>query len=1134
MARRERPLDVADEALGSFAAGLRKLRQDAGSPPLRELAKRAHYSIATLSTAAGGRKLPSLDVTLAYVRACGGDAQAWEQRWRALVADLTDQRDDVAPLDTSASPRPPYVGLSPFQPEDAEWFFGRERFVEQLMDLLSRRRFVVVFGASGVGKSSVLRAGLLPRWRAENGDCSFVLCTPGQRPVAELATHLARQPDEGELLIVVDQFEELFTLCRDDAERGRFVDMLVTVAEAPDSRCRIVLGVRADFYAHCTAYPRLLELLTDAQVAVGSMTTDELRRCIVQPAVRASCTLEGALLAELVTHASGNAGGLPMLSHALLETWRRRRGNTLTLAGFQAAGGIEGALAHTAESAYTSLTPAQQHLARELFLRLTALGEGTEDTKRRVNRAELPPDAKDVLDVLAEARLISLAQTTVEIAHEALIRAWPRLRRWLAEDRDGLRTHRQLTEATQDWVELEQDPGALYRGARLAVAHEWASRSDRRSELNSTERAFLDASVALRETEQRAATRRSRQLRYLALGLAVLLIAAMVTSVVAIQQRQDAVRTRELAVSRQLGTQALVLADSDPITARLLAVQAFRIAPTMEARSALLSMSAHQEFQGEIAAHSGAASEVAFAPDGHTLISVGRDKTVALWDTTTRRRMAALSAHDTWLKAMALSHDGTTLATGGDDQRLVLWDFPSRTPIASLVGHTGVIRELAISPDGHTLATAGGNRTLILWDVVTRTRLATLTGHTGDQIKALGFSADGRTLASAGDDKSILLWDMPSRTVRARLLGHQTMIYSLAFSPTGTLLASASEDGRILLWDTAKPPMSRQLGDGVNDVAFTSDGHTLATANANQATLWDVDTRVPRAVLNHDADATVNAIAFSPDGHTLAAVTESANTLTLWNVSAPSAPTEVDTFPSPLLDVAYGPDGHTLAIAGYDKTITLWNSTYHSRAATIDAGGVVNGLTFSPDGRTLAAADDDNQVVTLWNVATLARKSVLSGHTSWVRTAVFSPDGRTLASDGADQTVILWDVATGTQLARLTNHTDAYHTGVAFSPDGTTLALTSANHTVLLWNTQQHTPIARLTGHLDQIRAVAFSPDGRTLATGGADQTINLWDLDAEHAAQRICAVVARNFTPEEWAQNIPELPYRETCPGNG
>ncbi|MFI6511878.1 WD40 repeat domain-containing protein [Streptosporangium sp. NPDC050855] len=1230
------------------------MRQNAGNPGYRNLARRAHYSAGTLAQAARGEKLPSLAVTLAYVRACGGDTAEWETRWRRIAEEV---RASPADAGDDEGGETPYLGLAAFQEEDAERFHGREGIVDELIARLARQRFLAVFGASGVGKSSLLRAGLIPRARAcesaDGGGWRPVLMTPGAHPLREYATRLAtangtspdelyaallddpsclpgmlgrvspRQPVGGTLLLVIDQFEEVFTLCHDTRERGRFIAALSAHAGRADDRTRVVLGVRADFYAHCADHPVLAAALTDAQMLIAPMATEELRQAVTQPARDAGCTVEGALLAAIIADTAGRPGSLPLLSHALVETWHRRRGNTLTLAGYRAAGGIHGALVKTAETLYATLTPAQRSCARNLLIRLTALGEGTGDTARRITRGELDadnPDTRAVLDLFAEARLITLGDDTVEIAHETLIRAWPRLRQWLTADREGLRVHRQLTEAARTWEALDHDPGALYRGARLAIAREWVTHDGRRDTLNRVERVFLDTSIRSEDAERTRIVRRGRQLRRLALGLAFLLLATTGTGVVAVRQWHDAEHAHQVALSRQLAAQTLTLADSEPGTAMLLAAEAFASAPTAEARGALLSISSSQAHSGVLTGHTGAVSQVLFAPDGHRLFSVGRDRTVALWDVRRGARLATLPGHDTWLKAAALSPDGGVLATGGDDGRLVLWDATGRARVATLTGHTGPIREIAFSHDGRTVATASDDRTVILWDAVRHTRLTTLTGHTakvrgvafspdgrtlatagddklvilwdrerrvrlatltghsetasavafspdgrtlatagGDttvilwevaprtrvatlthrrpgQVIALRFSPDGRTLATSGHDPAILLWDVERRVLRGRLTGHHNNVYTLDFNPRTSMLASAGEDGTIILWDTARASLAGHAAE-VNDVAFSPDGRLLATASADRIMVWRTGDRTLHTV--HTAGfPRVNALAFSPDGRilaTAAGVIEPSSgkpegTVTLWTLGRKTS-TRLAGHAGAVLDVAFSPDGRVLATASADRTVMLWDVARRTRLATLTGHDLpVNGVAFSPDGRVLATAGHDPAVM-LWNVAT--RKPLaapLSGHTGWVRTVAFSPDGRVLATAGADRTVMLWDVARRTRLATLTGHADAITTGVAFSPDGRTLAFADGDHTVTLWDIRHGVHTARLTGHTQPIHSIAFSPDGRSLATAGADHNVSLWSTDPGQAVTRVCRILARDLTAEEWQRYVPGMPYRRTC----
>ncbi|MEV5341186.1 XRE family transcriptional regulator [Streptomyces sp. NPDC052676] len=866
MPRGERPLDADGGPLVEFAAGLRKVREQAGSPTYRELARRAHYSIATLSAAAAGRQLPTLAVTLAYVRACGGDVREWEAIWRRTAAEC-GAGSSGAPhpeRDAEQAARAPYVGLASFQRADADVFFGRENLTERLVEHLREKRFLVLFGASGSGKSSVLRAGVLPAFPETPSlvltlgphpleECAIQLAARAHLTAGSLRAELAADPHTlhrvarqilaasaepaDEFLIVVDQFEEVFTVCRDPHEREAFVAALLHAARTPGSRCRVALAVRSDFYTHCTRLPDLVDTLAEAHVPVGPMTTDELRAAIVRPAARAGLTVEGALLATLTADAHGRPGALPLLSHALLETWHRRRGSALTLAGFQAAGGLEGALAQTAEAFYAGLSETQQHLTRRLLTRLVALGEGTEDTKRRVARRELDDTADTVLvlEQATRARLLTVDRDHVELTHEALIRCWPRLGRWLAEDRDQLRLHRALTEATAVWESLGRDPDTLYRGVRLAAVKDLP-----RDALTTRERAFLDASETAEKEEAQRVRRRVRRLRRLVVALVALLACAATAVGLAVRSQQIVTAQRNQALALKAVGTAAALRTRDRSLAVQLALAAHRLEPNQATRNGLLSVLPHtldRHVHG-----------LALTPDGRTMATARDDGRIDLWDLADPRRPVRLGSvpnpQDSTF-TLAFVPGGDILAGVGRDHELRLWDvtdprrprLTARTP----TGHTAYVFSLAVSPDGRTAATGAYDHTVRLWHISDPARprlLKRLTGHTLN-VKPVAFSPDGTTLASGSDDRTVRLWDVTdprhAHTV-AVLEGHRDFVDALAFSRDGRSLLSGSDDHTARLWDVSDPrrprPQARLVGHTgmVTTVAFARDNRTAITS----------------------------------------------------------------------------------------------------------------------------------------------------------------------------------------------------------------------------------------------------------------------------------------------------------------
>ncbi|WP_329440272.1 helix-turn-helix domain-containing protein [Streptomyces canus] len=1145
--RREVPVDPAAGPVQRFAFELRKLRLEADGITYRSLAQRAGYSVTTLSQAAAGEQLPTLPVVLAYARACGADLAEWEARWKAAVEESAHDgtRDDAGGL-------APYRGLARFETGDSDLFFGREQLTADLVDLLRRRRFAAVFGPSGSGKSSLLRAGLIPVLRHVQRPgprpAAIRILTPGERPARSHAPLLTPAiPRDGDAaadtFVIVDQFEEVFTLCHDAAERARFIDLLLT-ARQPESRLRVLLAVRGDFYGRCAEHRELADALRDANLLTGAMSRTELRDAVVKPATAAGLTVERALTTRLVEEIADAPGGLPLLSHALLETWRRRRGKTLTMAGYEAAGCLDGAIAKTAEKVYGRFTEDQAAAARRVLLRMVAPGDGTPDTRRPVERAELG-DTGRVVEALTGARLLTLDGDTVEIAHEALLTAWPRLRGWIEEDRERLRVHRNLTEAAHAWQELGREEGALYRGSRLAAAQEYFGGAAR-EDLTDLERAYLDAG---RDHEQKG----RRRSRLVLTAVTAALCLALVAAGLAVGQWRSAVTAQHLAQSRQLAAQSGALLDSDPDLAALLAVHAYRTSPTREATAALYAAAA-LPLRKRLVGGTEPVDSIALSPDGHTVADQTRDGKVRIWDLPGGRLRRTFTGYDSG-EVAAFSPDGGTLAVAfgrGADGMIGLLDPVTGRKLRTITVPDDAVRGIAFSPDGRTVAAASVT-TVRMWDVATGRKRR---GFTGLYPQAVAFGPDGRTVAAAGLDGLVRVWDVATgrtRTVGGDRIDGRAVAFSpdgrsyavartdgsvqlrevatgivrhtlkdvpvgmntLAFAPDGRTIAVPSLDDTVRVWDTASGAARTTVtaghhGRGVMKVALTADGRTLVTSSNR-----DPDVRVhrlpadpPQTTLPGPAGTSIDDMVFSRDGHAVATVRQGPpgiGAVQLWDAGTgdreaslaldkDSAPgRKQPTFPvSRLAAVGFDPTGRALAARSVKKGAIEVRDVATGRLRLSRALGAGGTAVFSPDGTQLAVVGRQG-AVHLLNLSTGVRHTAAQPGSRWM---AFTPDGRTFAAVGneadGDQ-VRLFDAATGRSQGTIKLSTQ-FLSAFTFSPDGRTLATVSGSRgSVTMWNAR--------TGRLQDsfsvggvVASLAFSPDARTLAVSGA-RGVQLWDL---------------------------------------
>ncbi|MFF5553938.1 WD40 repeat domain-containing protein [Streptomyces olivaceoviridis] len=1138
--RREVPVDPGAGPVQRFAFELRKLRAEAGGVTYRVLADRAGYSITTLSQAAGGERLPTLAVVLAYAAACGGEAAEWEARWKQAV-------DEVAVLgrtEDGQSAEPPYKGLVRFETGDSDRFFGRDRLTADLLDLLLRQRFAAVFGPSGSGKSSLLRAGLIPALQRTQmldlGLAALCILTPGPHPARTHAWVLdpdATRPGTpgADTFVIVDQFEEVFTLCHDPAERTRFLDLLLT-ARQPESRLRVLIAVRADFYGRCAEHHGLADALRDANLLVGPMTPAELRDAIVKPATAAGLTVERALTSRLVEEVAHAPGGLPLLSHVLMETWRRRRGKTMTLASYQAAGGIEGAVAKTAEDTYRQFTEAQAAAARRILLRLVAPGDGTPDTRRPTHQDELEvsrgqeneqeSETGHVLRAFTRSRLLTLDGSTVELAHEALLTAWPRLRGWIEQDRERLRVHRELTDAAHAWEELGRDPGALYRGNRMTTAQEHFSGGPA-ADLTDLEHTFLTASLTAHDQEVHAATRVSRRLRLLTASLSILLALAVTAGLTAWQQSRSHERERLRAEARRIAEVADGMRFEDPHTAMLLSLASWKIADLPETRSALLA-AAWQKEQDAFAVPDDDPTAGRFLDlDGRTVISVGEHQ-VTQWDLATRRKVASYQGlgryADDYPEVSVESR--VAVLNGSDGVRL--WDLRAGGPISH-----PVFRNMTgqMNSSGRTVIVYGMDRSMQLREIRSGRLLAKRRAGALTDGPFIGkVSADDRLLAVCRSVSARLeIYDLHDQKdlTAAKLSGAQLPCRKLRFVFTRDNRALLTlTDTKVQIWDINSGRLRHGIKHpGIAEAVLSPNGKFLATADDSAILVWRLAAPSSPVFRYALVGETAASLRWAPGGRVLrylAGVTGA--TVRSLDVEPTVDPTWTS---RPVSHASFSADGRILT------TVKPLSGTIRARLhdlrkgrnlATADLpcpgtseqqqvhGQCTGLLALAPDGRSYAVGATDKGRQTTVTVAGRERSTTLtiSGagrNTKPVADIELSPDGRLLYVPQAIEDQIVTDA----QLIPDSQWTEIWSVGqrrrtrilrgvggdvIALRPDGKLLA-TSSGQLVDLPSGR----VTRRTLAQDTIHSLAFSSNGDYLAVGDASGRVTVWD---RHARQRL------------------------------
>jgi WD40 repeat protein/DNA-binding SARP family transcriptional activator len=1079
----------------------------------------------------------------------------------ALVAALAGEAVELA-----AELSNPYKGLRAFEESDAADFFGRDGLVEEILARLAlddlRGRLVLVVGGSGSGKSSVVRAGLLPRVRRGEvlgSERWFVTAMlPGASPFKELAECLRRVavveadgladeltygeggidgalrrlvPDRGQLLLVIDQFEELFTLASEGEQRA-FLDGLIHAVSAADSRLRVVATLRADFYGRPLRFHRFGSVVRDATVTVAAMSAAELEAAVVGPAERVGARVEPGLVAELVAAVVDEPAALPSLQYTLYELAERSPDRCLTLAAYRELGGVDAAIAARAEHLYRSLDDDERDAVRRLFERLVVVNAEGEPTRRRAPRSELAKlvagqSVDDAVEAWAQARLLTLdrhpttREPTVEVAHEALLREWPRLRGWIEDDREAIVAIGQLRDAATTWAELDRDPGALYRGARLEVTLEATeARSDT---LPAREREFLDASREERDRDQRREAERierqaraNRRLRIQLAAIAVALVVALVVGFVAVDQRGRANEEALVAEARELAAAATANLEVDPERSVLLALEA--VERTRSADGSVLPEAEEALHRAVTASRvvlsvPGVGGYVDWSPDGTIFVTEGPEDTglVDIRDAQTGTSVRSFHGHDVDVNDVAFSHDGSMLGTAGDDGAARVWDPTTGEELWSLEGAPDdEVWGPSFSPDGSLLAASwlleGVTRVMDLTTGRTVREIAVVDGPGGTS-----FRPDGKQIAIASFDQPLaVVVDASSGTEVFTLAGHKASLSDVAWSPDGRWIATSSFDGSTRIWDADGGTSRFTLfghGASVEDLAWSPGSDRLVTGSSDgTAKVWRITEGGPLELGSLSAQDTrsgVHGVAFSPDGDRVMTGDVAITAVKVWDVSItgdaewanlPAVPS----FPG---SAAFTPDGRRLVTSTVDGSVTVWDpETWETL------------LTFGP--RSPAAQPSGPDV--------FAIDRVLGGPSGADVLAIdVSSDGELIATASADGLAKVWDAASGDEM--FTVPSGSLVTDVAWSPDGDVLATASVEGdaglvTIVDRSGEQVAPLREESGVA--FGSVRFSPDGRLLVTsrvsaGRQDPSVpevRIWDWERGEVVRTIDAPAGRAF----------------------
>lgn len=1088
----------------------------------------------------------------------------------------------------------PWVGLRAFDEAHARYFYGRDDEVGVVVERLKREKIIAIVGSSGRGKSSLAHAGIVPALRHDVRDGAEWRVTfirhLANSPLSQLSTGLLeitqRRPSKHEadtlakrlatnassilshlldsgvglpsrVLLVLDQFEDVFSPRVKPSERETFITNIVAGVQSSELDLYVLLTVRTDFLQKIEDYPVLWNLVSDHQRGVRPFSREDRKLVIERPAEEVGLELEEGLADEILDDLGEAPGALPLLSHTMSELFKQRDGVRLTFRSYRAIGKVRGAIEQHADLVFDSLTDAEKEIARNVLIRLTDVGlKPGSDAGLRLTLDELIADpqrageVRQVIQKLSNERLLTTdsefersgsdtqeERVWVEVSHIALIQHWPLLARWLNEKRDALRIFLSVDVDAKRWDEGGKTSEFLYQDHRLTQALE--ARPGYDEFMEDMHREFLQASQSLtaqRHQEEQRRLRRRSQVRWLqvSLVLATLVITGIYWTLHLTKKERD------LADSLRRAADSVSQQSFDPELSLLLAIESGELALTKQTESSLrqaltasrlrtryvghqkqiisVSLSPNTKFlltgaydkeariwdveTGRVVRTIGPLTDkinwAAYSPDGSKVVTAGRDGITRVWDAGTAGLLKELRIQSDFEKKSVnhsiFSPDGQLILTGGADGIPRIWDLQSGAVVRKFEGLETYINTVAYSPDGKLIGAASGDGTGRVWDAHTRAQLGPLSGHQGS-VLYISFSADSSKILTTGMDGTARVWDAGTRKELLKISGHSLQVNSAEFSPDGKLILTSGLDGTARIWDSK------------------TGGEVLQ-------------------LLGHET--AVNSAIFSADGR-LVFTASGDHTARSWSLDVPQTITALHGHVGVVYNSAFSPDGQRIATAGEDKTVRVWDSHTGQQLREIDHAGKVFCAVYSPDGRFIATAGDEG-IGRVWDVVsgalvrelpkqdTALHSISVSGDGKMVVTAVangkvqiwevrtgnligefaagngdvndvqFSPDSRFIATAGKDNRVRVWNVISRENTFDWNVETGEIRS-VAFSPDGQSLLAACADGTARVWDLRDKKAVAVLRGHYHQVNSAVFNRDGALILTAGIDQTVRLWEV---------------------------------------